>query len=391
MDNSTDSQIVAQGAKIFDESQKHRHYMEMLDTVRGYMRYGECDYGHCGVWDVQTLPDEVLLEVMQRGRTDEIAFMISRYGQAAPPEKFWEGCSGCGHSLRPTTAHILPEKIQVMIAERNNKIEIDTYLHFNGFCEAAQDVIMARGDHDEIMRYVMRHGLGVKQQRALLARCDHDEILVHISKHGLHIDVLKDMFDDIHKGGDVSRFYEFITRHELPVEAQKMMLETVGSHEFQIYVSKFGLWTSVHEDLVKLRSEEDVCFYLKRHRYLSRPAEKYLAQHGSHEAKRTYVRNRYEKEGDNLTSFAYELMCADPLDYEVLADCFLKPTFQPRSEYRGEFETKALQAAQGSHQEMMAFIAQNDAPCFDFTILPLIFFRNNREEFEAFVKKFVRC
>ena len=45
---------VAQGAEIFAERQEHLYYMKLLENVRGYMRYGSCEYGFLASTGIKT-------------------------------------------------------------------------------------------------------------------------------------------------------------------------------------------------------------------------------------------------------------------------------------------------------------------------------------------------
>jgi hypothetical protein len=133
---------------------------------------------------------------------------------------------------------ILPESVQVIIAESNNPELINAYITYWGFDKLAQDVIINRGNHDELMHYIDRHGFQPKQQRKLLARNNEDEIKLHIQKHGLAEDILDEMFKNIALSDEnaINNFHRYINLHELSVEFQKRMIAVVPTKEFKAYI-----------------------------------------------------------------------------------------------------------------------------------------------------------
>ncbi len=381
MEKTTVNECVAQGAAVWHENQLHEKIMKALETVRGYWQDCQCDYGHGNYWKVQTLPTEELKRIMDRGNHEEIMYMIRRYGEATPPKRFTDGCAACHHS--PTTDNIIPEEIQEMIAIRGNQAEIDAYLSYHGFGAKGQDVILTRGDHNEIIAYLSRHGLQPAQQRRLISRGNPDEIRSHISRHGLAPELLDEMFARLKTGGDVSEYYAFITRHELPVAQQIKMLQTVKEPEFKAYVGRYGLWEDAHTALLENRSEDELVCYINRHRYLNRNAERLLAQKASNRLNMAYIRARVGR----INSFWRELLEVKPLDYEALSACFQKLDYQS-AEFPVCDGNKDKEAAdirlmeEGSHDEVMQRI-KNDK--LTIKALAYLFFRDNPEEFEAYL------
>ena len=381
MEKTTVNECVAQGAAIWRENQLHEKIMKALEGVYGYWQSCQCDYGHSRYWSVHTLPTEELKQIMDRGNHEEIMYMIRRYGEATPPEHFVEDCTAC-HGT-PTTDHIIPEEIQEMIAIRGNQAEIDAYLSYQGFGAKGQDVILTRGDHNEIMAYLSRHGLLPAQQRRLINRGNQDEILLHISRHGLSPELLDEMFARLKTGGDVSEYYAFITRHELPVAQQIKMLQTVKEPEFKAYVERYGLWEDAHMALVENRSEDELICYVNRHRYLNHYAERLLAQKRSHRLNMAYIQVCVGR----INPFWLELLEIRPLDYEALSVCFQKLDYQT-SEFpvcdwnKGQEEEDIRLMEEGSHDEVMQRIKHDRLTT---KALAYLFFRDNPEEFETYL------
>ncbi len=378
-------ECVAQGAAAWNERETHEKIMAKLTGVYGDMAYCQCDYGHGYYWSVHRLPEADLLEIMQRGNHNEILFMIQRYGNSAPPVHYTQDCAAC-HGT-PTTDHILPDKIQEMIALRNDREEIDTYMSFQGFGVCGQDVILERNNHEELMRVISRHGFLPPQQRKLKQSGDKEAFLLHISRHGLSSDLLDEMFDRLEDGGSTDEYYEFITRHELPVPQQKRMLKTVKTPEFEAYISRYGLWEDVHGDLLDYRSENEIFTYLKIHPYLSGKGEHKLAQLKSHRLNMLYVTTRPEKKFDKIDNFWVELMKVRPLDYPALSKCFLKLDYTAQWSYYlmpGQ-ETESVDMdlmKNGSHEDVMKRVVLGP---LSRKSLAQLFFRNNPKEFEAYL------
>lgn len=378
-------QISAQMSAAWDERTKHENFMALINQVKGYFQECSCDYGHGSYWRVNTLPIETLREILNRGNHEEILHLIHRYGASCPPEHFTYACAAC-HPYK-TTDHILPEEIQGMIARRGNRTEIDAYLSYQGFGAAGQDAILERGDHNEIMRYLSRHGLLLEQQRKLKSRGNQEEWQLHISKHGLAPELIDEIFDKIEAGGSYAEYDEFISRHELPVAQQVRMLKTVNQAAFFSYIERYGLWEDAHGALVNFRSEEELSRYIKRHRYLSFSGEAKLARKGSHALNMLYINKRVCRERDSINYFWQKLLTVRPLDYEAIGSCFLKLDYTEFfSEYgfaERETEPEDIKLMKnGSHVEVMTRIA--GAP-LGLKALAELFFRNNPEEFEAYL------
>ena len=387
MEKTTVNECVAQGAAVWHENQLHEKIMKTLESVYGYWQSCRCDYGHGSYWKVQTLPTEELKRIMNRGNHEEIMFMIRRYGEAMPPERFTNGCAACHHT--PTTDHIIPEEIQEMIAIRGNQAEIEAYLSYNGFGAKGQDVILTRGDHNEIMAYLFRHGLQSAQQRRLISRGNPDEIRSHISRHGLAPELLDEIFARLKNGGDVSEYYAFITRHELPVAQQIKMLQIVKAPEFKAYIDRYGLWEETHTTLIDNRSEDEILCYIGRHHYLSPAAEKMLACKGSHKLNVAYINNRR----GSLNSFLWALLSQTPLDYEAISLCFQKFDYDSSTSWPPKSIEKESENADiwlmnnGDHNAVMRRIKTGKMTT---KALAYLFFRNNPEEFESYISTWLK-
>lgn len=169
MKQTETNEFVAQGAATWQEREEHDRIMKALDNVRGFVDSYFYINGNCYYWSTKPLPEEEALAIAQRGRHDEIMYMIHQYGRAKCPGDQQQ-------HLHHVHTCLLPQSVQVIIARRNNREEMDAFLLYNGFEELGQDIVLDREDHEEIMRYVDRHGFKLKQQRRLKQRGNKDEI-----------------------------------------------------------------------------------------------------------------------------------------------------------------------------------------------------------------------
>ena len=381
---TTRNEAVAQGAAAWCEQQEHEQIMKDLDSVQGCMTECSCGYGHGSHWTVKKLELTKLRKIMFRNNKSEILHMINRYGQAAAPERFTYGCDACHKT--PTTDNILPDEIQRQIALRNDTDEMEAFLSYQGFCPIGQDVILDRNNHDEIMRYISRYGFALNQQRRLKARSNRDEMCLHILKHGLAAELLDEMFDNIEHGGDLSEYYDFIKLRELPIPHQSRMLKVVKTPEFRAYVSRYGLWENVHDDLVKYRSEDDLAYYLTLHNYLKSSAEKTLARDKSHSLKMLYI-SRYPFA---LNSFFGELLSCDNLDYEAISACIPKLDFQKGvrlifCSYDNKTEDEDIKLMRfGNTEDVTARIKENK---LTLKALVYLFYRDNPKELKTYMQE----
>ena len=251
MKQTETNEFVAQGAATWQEREEHDRIMKALDNVRGFVDSYFYINGNCYYWSTKPLPEEEALAIAQRGRHDEIMYMIHQYGRAKCPGDQQQ-------HLHHVHTCLLTQSVQVIIARRNNREEMDAFLLYNGFEELGQDIVLDREDHEEIMRYVDRHGFKLKQQRRLKQRGNKDEIGLHIARHGLADELLDEMFDEIAAGGSIDEYYQFIERNQFRPAYQRRMLQTVGTDAFKAYADRYGLWEEVHGDLIEYRLPSDV-------------------------------------------------------------------------------------------------------------------------------------
>lgn len=373
MKQDTKNQAMAQAVNAWNEKEKHEQIMKALSGVYGTVSSYVFINGNYYYWSTHSLPETEALAIMERGNHEEIMYMIHQYGKA--------NCADTsGYHLNHVMKCILPESVQRIIAERNDREEMDAYLMYNGFGEAGQDIVLDRGNHDEIMRYLARHGFSPAQQRRLRVRGNHDEMELHVKRHGWCDEILSEMFENLAKTGNCQEFLDFVSKHELPVAYQFEMLKTVPEHEFLFYVERYGLWEQVLADMVKQRSAKEILFYIKKHRYLSSDAERELANRHLFDVNMAYVEYRYYKK--NFT-FAERLLATNPIDHKALAALFLQ--MQP-----GDFpfmpnEEKIIK--NGSHEEVMKYVTKYP---LSVRALATLFFRNNAEELEAYINNKLR-
>ncbi len=386
MKTTESTERVAQAAAVWNENEKHKQVMKLLDGVYGHVAVRQEINGNYYYWEVFRLPEAQALEIVKRGRHDEIMYMIHRYGQTACPPEQRSTCHLWGDGRA-----ILPESVQELIALRDNWEEINAYLSYQGFDKRGQDVILDRGNHYEIMGYIQRHGFQPVQQRKLKNRNNKDEFLLHIARHGLCDELIDELFDRLENGGSTDEYYDFITRHELPVNFQKRMLKIVKEPEFKAYVDRYGLWEDVHSDLLDYRSDQELFYYFLKHPYLEQNAETKLAKRNVHSLNVLYAEKRPETRFSKINHFWNELLHVQPLDYEALATCFLRLDYTPErwkvsSPDCSDEDADVQLMKDGSHEEVMARIHQGQ---LSKKALATLFFRNNPEEFEAYVHKWI--
>lgn len=85
MKQTETNEFVAQGAATWQEREEHDRIMKALDNVRGFVDSYFYINGNCYYWSTKPLPEEEALAIAQRGRHDEIMYMIHQYGRAKCP------------------------------------------------------------------------------------------------------------------------------------------------------------------------------------------------------------------------------------------------------------------------------------------------------------------
>ena len=369
---NAESGFAAQGATEWQNKKAHEEIMAKLSDVSGYYSM-EQDYDLYPVrqWNATELKIEELREIMARGDTEEIVYMIYRYAEMVQKREY---------------GSILPSEIQVLIVKRNNSEEVDAYISYQGFCEEAQEIILSEWSHERIMFYISKHGFSLDCQRKLLKRQDKDEIALHIKNHGLDNLLVASMMTELQESGDYSFFYMFIENHELPIVGQRLMLGVVSAKTFSDYISCYGLWEDVHPDMLKMRDFADIKLYLERHHFLSPEAEDLLVRWPNkeerHELIMAYIKNW---KGHNFLPkdhFLSALMKAPELDYEALAKVLIGLPYTDTFLYEEAQEDIELMA-KGKRTAVWARI-KSGKPLY-IRALAELFFRNKPKWFEAYI------
>jgi len=364
--------VVAKDATEWQKKKAHQEIMGKLSTVSGYYST-EQDYDQYPVrqWHVTELSEDELKEVMARGNTTEIVYMIYRYGEMVKERGY---------------GSVLPVSIQVLIVKRNKFEEVSAYTAYQGFCEEAQEVILNEWSHEQILRYISQHGLTAGCQHKLLDRQDKDEIATHIKRHGLDNVLITELFTALRNSDDYSFFYLFIENHELPVLGQKLMLETVSSKAFSNYISCYGLWDVVHADLLNDRSVQDIILYFERHHYICPEAENLLAcypdKEKRHELLSAYVKNWKNTHFLPQDHFLSALIKAPELDYEVMSKVFIGLPYTDTFLYEEAQEDIELMA-KGDENAVMARFESGEP--LHIRALTELFYRNEPKWFEAYI------
>lgn len=363
---------VAQAASEWQKKRAHQEIMAKLSTVTGYYSM-EQDYDQYPVrqWNGTELPEDVLKEVMERGDTTEIVYMIYRYGEMIRERGY---------------GSVLPVSIQILIVKRNNFEEVDAYTAYQGFCEEAQEIILSEWSHERILHYVSQHGLAPSMQRKLLVRQDKDEIAAHIKHHGLDNILVAAILTELQISGDYTLFYLFIENHELPIVGQRLMLSAVNSKAFSDYISCYGLWDDVHEDLLRVRPVGDIKLYFERHHYLCPKAEDMLVRFPNHEERHelvmSYIKNWKNSKFFPKDHFLTSLLLAPELDYEALSKVFIALPYTDTFLYEEAQEDIELMA-KGDENAVMARFESGEP--LHIRALTELFYRNEPKWFEAYI------
>ena len=365
MKKEPENKCVAQGAEAWQEKWTHAHIMQELSQVHGYMDSYLMINGNCYYWAVKKLDGNRAIEIAQRENHDELMYMIHQYGKSICPEEKRS-------YLQSVQDAVLPDEVQEIIAKRNNPEEMEAFLQYWGFGAKGQDILMKRHNHDELMNYVGKHGLQPRQQRLLQVYGFYDVLELHTKKHGLCSELLDEIFLML-SNGDTSAFYGFINLHELPVTHQFHMVQLTSSSEFKAYVDKYGLWNEVHGHMMEYRSMADILYYISKHRFLERNAERIFATRASSEGRKLYLNVKV----GNTISFIQHLLTIRPLDYEFLTEAFLNMDISGAT---NQDDMKLMKW--GSHEEVMARVNDKSQKLSKQALIAL-FFRNNQEEFET--------
>lgn len=319
-------------------------------------------------WITHLPSDDVLQQVMDRGRHEEIMPVIENYTKDysfTTPDNLYQSA--------PTIQ--MPEFFKTFIAQRGNKEEIRALCRTQGFGADGQDILLERGDHEELMWYLPRHGFLRAQQQKLINRGNLDEIRTHIKYHGLAKELMDELLDEI-KRGKTDNFYKFIAIREFPQVYQKPLLEVMASPEFYAYIDRYGFWADSLKDLVKLRSDIELEAYIKKHHFLGSGI--YPLAKRSRKLIKLYM-----QEGP-LEDWISILTSVEQPDYELLTEVFLKvPCAQKLSQYDEELLELFRN---GTHEQVMAFLKENSKSLY-FTnqVKAELFFRNNPVEFEYYL------
>jgi len=81
MKQTETNEFVAQGAATWQEREEHDRIMKALDNVRGFVDSYFYINGNCYYWSTKPLPEEEALAIAQRGRHDEIMYMMKTTGE----------------------------------------------------------------------------------------------------------------------------------------------------------------------------------------------------------------------------------------------------------------------------------------------------------------------
>lgn len=249
-----DMSQLAQGAVAWQENQTHLAVMKQLDSVKIAERISDGDasgiseYAGMTIRDyyAEKLPENTLIDIVRRGRDDEISYLISRYNA------FFE-------NYETRTSGYLPASVQILIVKRHQKTEIDAITEYYGFCEEAQKVMFEEWSHDELVAYTQKHGFSATCQEIMLKTWSFDELHSYSLRHSFsgacEIWALKNWSDN-----DI---WTYISRYQLSAAAQKLLIERGHHEEIVQYMRCHGLESSIYSELLKRGDHDEVMLALK--------------------------------------------------------------------------------------------------------------------------------
>ena len=357
----------------WQERRFHEKIMGKISEIKGGYNYlpdiSENAY-YVREWHENSLTDEEISEIFQRGITSEITAMVSRYGELAQTRGY---------------GPILPVEFQNILVQRDVAEEVQAYIRYQGFAEQGQQILLSRGCHEEIMYYVSKHGLSLEGQRMLLARGDKQEICRHIQKHGLADKLLDQLFDELEKTEDYTFFNTFVAYHELPVEHQKRMLSCCSEDAIERYFERYGLWEEAHSDLINHCSTNLIIKYIKRHRFLSAEAEQLMvARSDSHQLLMAYVENWYAGNFKASDSIVSTMILALKTDYEAFAYVFLHMFHRDMSWYDEAVRSRKLIKTASNDEVKKILLEKGEG--LDIDSLAEMFFMRDRQLFDWYIQ-----
>lgn len=321
-------------------------------------------------------PQDLLDKIMARGRHDEVMALLKAY--AASQEQPRYRPDEVFTNLYPEVN--IPEDIQVFVARRGNREELELFCQKQGFGAAGQDILLERNDHEELMWYLSLHGFLPEQQRKLKALSDKSLYHQHILHHGLAAELLDEIIDKL-KCGQTDSFYEFLSLREFPVSHQKPLLGVMAKPEFLAYIDRYGFWEEVLEELVIKRSDEELEVYLHKHHYLGRGVYVLAQKKNAHQLFRLAMREYPEEERG--VSWIYALEQGRPLDYELLTECFLKVKIPEKMSDAEIAEIKLLR--DGTREEVLNYLQNRKKGRLSNYAKATLFFRETTAEYEAYL------
>lgn len=319
-------------------------------------------------YEVQLPPEEIVKKVLVRGKHDEIMIMLNRYMEERPYSNDQYDCIVSG-------AVSIPLYMLNYIAKRSNLEEIKLCCRKDGFGAVGQDYLLETGNHDTLMWYLEHHGFLLEQQKKLIARGNIDEIRMHILHHALAPELLDLLIEDM-KAGNSENFYKYIAIRDVPGTHQKALLEVMTHQQFCDYIEHHGFWTGSLDNLIELRTDEEISMYIKRHHNLG------YYPYGLAKRPQWLIKQYMQEkpEADWIEVFT----SVKDLDYEILTELFLNVPNAVRLSDKEKAVINLLR--NGSHEEVMTYLKKNNRMfCIEKQILAELFFRNNAEEFEYYL------
>ncbi len=327
MNKLNSHKCVAQGAAAWDEIDEHVKVMKMLnsDIIKvehveppedeyymslPYAVTGYDTYRYIGP------TEEQLIEIAKRGKLEEISLMI---------EVFYK------HKRNENPFTYMPGSVQNIIAERNNKAEVNALLKYYGFCESAQLIMLEKWPFNEVWEYINMHGFAPKAQVFIMKNWSSDNIMHYISHHGLS------------KEGEIA------------------FIERGVAEEIALYQHKHTFSRGAFSTLAKRgNSQEIICFINKAHECMTFDEEKILLDRNVDDETHLYIKyerfswvllldmfDKIEKGGSPNLMFFYFW------HHDINVECQKRLINMPDSKLLFEEYVKRYPIADELHEEMI--------------------------------------
>ena len=177
MEKEFSNKCVADAARAFEEKEEHKRVMDEIKNSRVKEVVHDIPDGNglsCGCSDpyfwtsyvYEGISPKEQLYIAERGNVEEVVFMINHFANLSGVNEIY-----------------LPEKVQEVIAKRNNKTEVEALVKHYGFCCAIQMIILKEWSMDDLRWYIRSHGFDIAGQIYVFDNWDKNDVLMYLEHH----------------------------------------------------------------------------------------------------------------------------------------------------------------------------------------------------------------